>query len=350
MKIAAYTIALNEEQFVERWYNSVKDADYLLIADTGSTDGTIEKAKSLGINVVSISINPWRFDDARNASLALLPPDIDYCIQVDMDEIMVAGWREQLEKINLKSTRPRYKYVWNFDENGKPGITFWGSKFHARQGYRWVHPVHEVVSAYGIEEVEEYIEMTMEHHADVTKSRSQYLPLLALSVQENPTNDRNSFYYGRELMFYGHFEASTAELKRYLTLGSWKPERAAAMRFIARMEKEFLIKEDWLKKAILEAPDRREAYAEIVKLYYFEQKWQECYENCVLALSITNKPLEYLSEDFAWNHEIYDYAAISAWNIGNKDCVFYAQKALELNPTDERLKNNLKLCLNAFPA
>ena len=42
MKIAVYTIALNEEQFVETWYESAKNADYLLIADTGSTDATIE--------------------------------------------------------------------------------------------------------------------------------------------------------------------------------------------------------------------------------------------------------------------------------------------------------------------
>ena len=34
MKIAVYTIAKNEEQFVEAWYNSAKDANYLLIADT----------------------------------------------------------------------------------------------------------------------------------------------------------------------------------------------------------------------------------------------------------------------------------------------------------------------------
>ena len=79
MKVAVYTIALNEEQFVERWYNSVKDeADYLLIADTGSTDGTVEKARALGINVVSIWVKPWRFDQGRNASLALVPPDMDY--------------------------------------------------------------------------------------------------------------------------------------------------------------------------------------------------------------------------------------------------------------------------------
>ena len=71
MKIAVYTIAKNEEQFVERWYNSAKNADYLLIVDTGSSDNTITAAKNLGINVVSINVNPFRFDDARNVSLSL---------------------------------------------------------------------------------------------------------------------------------------------------------------------------------------------------------------------------------------------------------------------------------------
>ena len=88
MKIAVYTIALNEAQFVERWYESAKDADYLMIADTGSADGTVEKALALGINVHVISVRPWRFDDARNAALALLPDDIDYCISLDMDEVL----------------------------------------------------------------------------------------------------------------------------------------------------------------------------------------------------------------------------------------------------------------------
>jgi glycosyltransferase involved in cell wall biosynthesis len=101
MKIAVYTIALNEEKFVQTWYESAKDADYLLIADTGSTDGTVELAKSLGINVISIGINPWRFDDARNASLSAIPLDINYCIALDMDEQLQPGWREALEKIDL---------------------------------------------------------------------------------------------------------------------------------------------------------------------------------------------------------------------------------------------------------
>ena len=110
MKVAVYTIALNEVQFVKKWYESAKDADYLLIADTGSTDKTVELAKKLGINVISIGVKPWRFDDARNASLAALPLDIDYCIALDMDEILIEGWREELEKAHKEGwTRPRYQ-------------------------------------------------------------------------------------------------------------------------------------------------------------------------------------------------------------------------------------------------
>lgn len=124
MKIAVYTIALNEQQFVERWYNSAKQADFLLIADTGSTDMTVKYAKNLGINVIKIAIKPWRFDDARNAALARIPENIDYCIALDMDEILIDGWREKLEAVDPSVTRPRYKYTWSWKDDGTEGLTY----------------------------------------------------------------------------------------------------------------------------------------------------------------------------------------------------------------------------------
>ena len=47
-KICVYAISKNEIKFVERWYNSVKEADYVCVLDTGSDDGTFEKLKELG--------------------------------------------------------------------------------------------------------------------------------------------------------------------------------------------------------------------------------------------------------------------------------------------------------------
>jgi glycosyltransferase involved in cell wall biosynthesis len=344
MKIAVYTIALNEEQFIEQWYESAKEADYLLIADTGSTDNTVALAKSLGINVVEISIKPWRFDDARNASLASIPNDIDYCIALDMDEVLIEGWRKHLEAVPTQTTRPRYKYTWNWNADGTPGLQYGGDKIHSRHGYRWKHPVHETMITDRIVQVEHWTDLEIHHHADNTKPRSQYLPLLAQSVVEDPSDDRNAFYYARELFFYGQYQKSVEEFKRHLTLPKavWKPERAASMRYIAKMENDFESSEWWLKQAINEAPDRREAYVEMAKLCYEKGLWSECLDAAERAINIIEKPLEYLCEEFAWGFAPYDYAAIAAYNLGFTDVALnYGMIAVDLNPTDERLQRNL---------
>ncbi len=345
MKVAVYTIALNELQFVKRWYESAKDADYLLIADTGSTDGTQDTASKLDINVYDISIKPWRFDLARNAALALIPKDIDFCIALDMDEILLPGWRQELEKVyNTDVTRPRYKYTWSWNLDGSPGLQYGGDKIHLRNGYIWKHPVHEVITADRITEVQGWINLEIHHHPDDTKSRGQYLPLLELSVKEDPINDRNSFYYARELFFHGRIEDSIKEFKRHLGLPTsvWKPERAASMRYLAKMHTN-QDREYWLQLANKEDPTRREALVELSQYYYETQNWEQCYNTSKLALSISEKPLDYLCEEFAWGFAPYDFAALAAYNLGNiKEAAEYGKKAIEINPTEERLKRNLE--------
>jgi tetratricopeptide (TPR) repeat protein len=343
MKIAVYTIALNEVGFVEKWAESAKDADYLLIADTGSTDGTIELADEMYVHTASISIKPWRFDDARNAALALLPPDIDYCIALDMDEVLVPGWREHLENMPTQTTRPRYKYTWNWNADGSPGLQYGGDKIHSRQGYRWKHPVHEVLTTDRIQEVQHWVGLEIHHHADNSKPRSQYFPLLAQSVKEDPYDDRNAFYYARELFFYGKYEESIEEFKRHLSLprAVWKPERAASMRYIARMS-EKAAQRTWLLKAMEEDPGRREPLVDLAKHCYENKLWVASLEYAEQALAITEKPLDYLCEEFAWGSAPWDYAAIAAYNLGMFDkAVQYGSKAVELNPNDPRLIANL---------
>lgn len=346
MKIAVYAIALNEKHFVQRWYESAKEADYLLIADTGSSDGTIDLGRSLGINVVSISVKPWRFDDARNASLALLPPDIDYCIALDMDEVLQPGWRTALEKTT--ATRPRYKYTWSWNLDGTPGLQYGGDKIHTRTGYRWKHPVHEVLVTNQIQETQEWIDLEIHHYPDAAKSRSQYMPLLAQSVKEDPNDDRNAYYYARELYFHSRFEESIKEFERHLALPTavWKPERAASMRYLAKMQTDFNSKREWLIKAHNEAPDRREALVDLAQLYYENGHWYNCAYVAEKAVSITEKPLEYLCEEFAWGSAPWDFAAIANYRLGNFDkAVQYGTKAVEFNPTDPRLSTNLAFYL-----
>jgi glycosyltransferase involved in cell wall biosynthesis len=343
MKIAVYTIALNEEQYVEKWFNSAKDADYLLIADTGSTDNSVALAKSLGINVVSINVQPWRFEVARNAALSAIPLDIDYCIALDMDEVLLPGWREELEKsFEAGATRPRYKYTWSWKEDGSPGLQYGGDKIHSRKNYMWRHPVHEVLGTYGMDEIQHWNDLEIHHYPDSTKSRGQYFPLLAMSVKENPHDDRNSHYYARELFFHGRLEEAAEEFKRHLSLPSavWGPEKAASCRYLAKCEPDKT--EFWLLQANVESV-RRENFIALAQFYYENAEWEKCLSAAQSTLEIKEKPLDYLCEEIAWGEKPYDLGAISAYNLGDLELAKnLGKKAVEFSPNDERLINNLK--------
>lgn len=338
MKIAVYTIAKNEEQFIQRWADSCKEADYRLIVDTGSTDNTLATAELAGCHTASIVVDPWRFDDARNASLMLIPPDIDYCIALDADEVLVPGWRQEIEKVAAGTTRPRYKYVWSWNSDGSEGLTYSGDKIHSRHGYRWTHPVHEVLTP-TITEVQNWTNLQIHHYPDTSKSRSQYLPLLELAVQERPDDDRNRFYLGRELMFNGRNEEAKVHFVRHLELSSWAPERATCMRYLGRVTGE---REKWTLRACAEAPYRREPWVDLAMFYYEQRNWPACYSASVNALRLVEKPLEYLCEAEAWGALPHDLAAVSAWNLGLKLVALdHGSDALALSPDDSRLRENV---------
>ena len=341
VKVAVYTIAKNEERFVERWHGSAKDADYLFILDTGSSDNTVKNARDLGINVDTQSFDPWRFDYARNAALNFLPNDIDYCIALDMDEVLLPGWKQELEKMHKKQiTRPRYEYTWSWKEDGSPGVVYGGDKIHSRKHYVWKHPVHEVLFC-NEKETQDWCKIKIHHYPDPEKSRSQYLPLLELSVKEDPEDDRNAFYYARELFFYGKLKEASKQFKRHLSLPQsiWKPERAASMRYLSKIENT----EYWLLHAVAECPDRREPLVDLANFYYTINNFESCYAFAHRAIQIQERPLEYICEEYAWGPLPYDLAAISAYRLGMLEkSRQYGEIALQLNPTDTRLKENLE--------
>ena len=340
MKIAVYTIAKNEEQFVQRWADSCADADYRLILDTGSTDDTYSVAYSAGIDIHQHVFTPWRFDHARNYALSLVPEDVGICIALDMDEVLQPGWREALEAIPEGITRPRYKYVWSWNPDGTEGLVYGGDKIHTRHGYRWKHPVHEVLHPIW-EETQHWTNgLEIHHHPDPTKSRAQYFDLLKLAVEEEPNNDRNQFYLAREYFFHGKHELAQYHFTQHLRLSQWHPERAASLRYIAKMRP--TAAEHHLFKAVAETPDRREPWVDLAKVYYERQDWQRCLLAVETALLIQEKPLDYLCEAEAWGWLPYDLGAISAHHLGDTDKAFeYGATAISLNPTDDRLQSNL---------
>lgn len=223
MKIAVYTICgAGEAKHVEKFLETTKDADHVYIAMTVEDKETLEKMPPpwhRRIHVSMIDVQPFRFDVARNAALALVPPDIDFCISLDMDEELGPGWREAIERCLVEA--PGTTRIWaNYKSDGLEGF-YHNSRVHARHGYYWDHPCHECLQHWMIDEKQALSKsLNIFHHPDITKPRTSYLPMLEAGLHERPYDRRRIFYYGRELVLAGMHEAGRAWLAKYMEL--WK--------------------------------------------------------------------------------------------------------------------------------
>ncbi len=349
-KVCVYAICKNESKFVDRWYESVKEADYIVVLDTGSEDNTVELLKNHNIIVGQKKIIPWRFDVARNESLKLIPEDTDICVCVDLDEFFEKGWREKLEKQWTDNTkRARYRYTWNFLEDGSEGVVFYIEKIHSYGDFFWKHPVHEVLETNLKNYETVFLEgVQLNHHADNSKSRGQYLPLLELSVKEDPKDDRNMHYLGREYMYYGKYNEAIKTLKKHLKLktSTWNCERCASLRYIGNCYNQlqnYKNAEKYFKMAIIENPTDREPYYDLAKFYYEREKFLDCAFVIESMLNIKNRNFNYISNPRCWNYSVYDMLALCYFYLKNKEkALKNSLKAITLNPQNKRLINNHK--------
>jgi glycosyltransferase involved in cell wall biosynthesis len=304
MKIAVYTIALNEEKFVERWYESAKDADYILIADTGSTDKTKSIAKKLGIKVIDISIKPWRFDDARNAALASLPADIDMCISLDMDEVLSENWREAIEKTTASQIMYRYTYSWNNKDQTLPGSITSQAKVHARHGYRWKYMIHEYIfpdrnTNHSIEESEDF---SILHYPDEDKSRDSYNRLIKEQLDEDPDSDRYQLYYAKSLLTEGRLKEAIHEFKKFIAMEKETTEAThIAASYITLSFLEPKKTKRHLKSAI-KAWYSRESLISLALYYFSKNNWRLSKKYCQKTLNITQRITDPNYLEYAWGY------------------------------------------------
>ncbi len=349
-KINVYAISKNEEKHVKRWVESMSEADGIYVLDTGSTDNTVEELRKLGVNVKTKNFDVFRFDEARNESLKLLPEDTDICVCTDIDEVFNVGWRKKIEsEWSENQTLGRYILNASLDENGKPLVSFYINKIHTLKDYKWIYPVHEVLEFVGEKEKPGELSITLNHIPDNSKSRGQYLKLLELAYKEQPENDRVLHYLGREYMYYERWNDAIDMLIKHLNLPNsvWKEERCASMRFISRCYVNLKRVEEarmWLNKAILEAPHLRDSYVELSYLEYTEKNYNKAKELMLKALSIESNPKTYINESFSYNYFVYDILSICEYYLGNKkDAIIYLKKAIKMEPNIKRLKDNLKI-------
>lgn len=391
LKIVVYTICKNERQFAERFAKSCEDADGVYVLDTGSTDGTPEALRACGVNVKVVPFdkwetleqydklieegkNPWRFDIARNMSIDMCPEDADVLVCIDLDEVLVPGWRKIVEDcwkpgINHLS----YFFAWSMTEaypGGKPRNCFWYEKIHSRHGYLWASPVHEaLVTEHGFKDVRAWTrECLVHHYPDGAKSRAQYLHMLELGVREATHDARIRFYLGREYTFKGrHLDAINSHT-HYLQMpeANCVRERANACIQIAqcygKLKNDATNAKDntkaaehskkqlhWLLKAVMEEDNQRETWTELADYCRaIGDHILGCWA-AKKALSIPESACDgnYLVDPDVWKHKPHDLMSVMEWyatnEITKENSMQEAWVALSHSPWDGRLEANYRI-------
>jgi glycosyltransferase involved in cell wall biosynthesis len=341
MKIAVYAIAKNEILHCERWAKATEGADYCIVADTGSTDGTQEKLKELGVTVHQIYVEPFRFDMARNASLALVPDDVDVCLQLDMDEVpepdffkkVRKGWKtgSDMGWITMKTDANK----WERD------------RIHSRKNWIWKYNIHEVNIWYGKGEAKDcdLRNAVITHLPDNSKSRGQYLSMLEAGVKEFSTDPRMWTYMTREYFFYSKWEDVIRSAEEKLKLGGWDVESAAVCRWAGEAAHQLGREEDarvWYDKGRDILPVQGEPQFGVAMDAYRKQEWQRCLDASLNALE-SPRSNHYCYESAVWDWKAYDLAGIAAYNLNHMDeAVTFTAEAIKANgPENERIQRNL---------
>ena len=175
------------------------------------------------------------------------------------------------------------------------------------------------------------------------------MPLLELSVKEDPLDDRNMHYLGREYMFYQMWDKCIETLKKHLSLKSatWKDERCASMRFIARSYYNLgniELARIWYEKAISEAPYLKDGYVELGLLEYNLGNYSDACIYLEESLKIKGNRKSYINESFCNDNTVYDVLSICKYNLKEyKDSLYYVVMAYNMDKDNERIKNNKRL-------
>jgi tetratricopeptide (TPR) repeat protein len=99
---------------------------------------------------------------------------------------------------------------------------------------------------------------------------------------------------------------------------------------------------EWLEKACKEAPSTREPWVELAEVCHNRKEWRECYNAINSALAIKDKTLVYTMDPTVWGSKPHDFMALAAYNLElYSEAVEHGQIAVDLEPSDSRLQNNL---------
>lgn len=215
-------IVKDEEAVLARSINcALTVADEVIVVDTGSSDGSKEIAADLGAKVYDFE---WcdDFSAARNYSFSLASGD--YVMWLDADDIIEEQSAQLIKELVSAGNFDvaMLKYV-------SGNLTYYRERILRRaMDFVWKGAVHEVIAPRGkVIYSPARIVHDKKKPGDPLRNLFIYQRLIARGVS---LDERQKFYYGRELFYNSMYSQAIAVLQEFLNRDGWAVNKAEACR------------------------------------------------------------------------------------------------------------------------
>lgn len=368
-------IMCNVEDTLDVCLSSIKGLfDKLVIVDTGSTDRSVEIARSYGAVVVH---DPWRddFSHARNIAWDLL--DTEWRYWLDCDDLLLGRERfdEMVSKcIEMKLDGVILEYLYALDAVGQKRLAELEPHILAQRvnssvvtdelrkrcittqfrerlvrndpTWRWHYPVHEALPAAG-RRLGKFDGVTIVHRRHVRKnpvSSGRNMRILQ-TVPEHLRDERIWFYFGLEYATAHQYVESAQAFERYLPLSTVEDERYLALHFLGDLYRQLgdLDRSQACDlKAVALRPTWRDAYAGLLQTSVVKQDWERAlyYGAMCQRAEIPETPFAFnpLHEAVGW---VGDYVTTLLRFGLFGEAHTEVQRYLSLVPEDTTMQTNL---------
>lgn len=261
IKLSVAMIVKNEESCLETALKSIKDADEIVIVDTGSNDGTITIARAYTDKLFYGEEYSWRDDFSYSRNQSISKCSGDWILIIDADEFVAPDFinkaREEISKltdedallikVTAKSNRNKYHYsIRLFKNTGE--IKYMGRAHNYLTGYKKTKKV-DLTLIYGYSNA---------HTLDPDRT----LRILSKAIKDNPDLKRERFYLAREYYYRQNWDEAIKHYLLYIGASKKPYEKADACIMIARCynsigdtekAKEFVLKAISINKEFKEA-------------------------------------------------------------------------------------------------
>ncbi|WP_195574519.1 glycosyltransferase [Paenibacillus sp. 1001270B_150601_E10] len=346
-RIGVLILACDEASVIGSSIASAEGADEIIVADTGSSDGTPQLARDLGATVVTLK---WEHHFAKARNEALLAMSAEWILVLDADERLqtpIADIRALIANTEASAFTVLIRN--RLSEHANHFVQHRSVRlFRNQQSYRYEGLIHEdigpsIIHTSGTHAITDS-SIQLEHSGTLPsimaskKKLERNQQLLTLALAESPKDPFVLYGLGVAAVQSGQLELALQwfELSR-----QYVPEQAAYRPTLYRDAVKVLLSknrpheaETWIKEVVNDYPD----YAELHLLHGQCLKEQGLLEEALLAYTLATESHSdrYVTESGADHATAFLYLGDTAYALERyEEASRYYNRAIEQQPDNE---------------